>query len=36
MPIRQIDDIIFDTQFSKTRLIGELFKEYYNKEVFNS
>lgn len=34
MPIRQIDDIIFKTNFEKTRLIEKLFREFYNKEIF--
>ena len=34
MPIRQIDNIIFETNFEKTRLIEKLFKEYCNKEIF--
>lgn len=34
MPIRQIDDIIFETNFEKTRLIEKLFKEFYDKEIF--
>ena len=34
MPIRQIDDTIFETNFEKTHLIEKLFKEYYDKEVF--
>jgi len=33
MPIRQIDDFIFDTQFEKTRIIQKLFKEFYHKNV---
>jgi branched-subunit amino acid aminotransferase/4-amino-4-deoxychorismate lyase len=31
MPIRQIDDMIFETNFEKTRFIQKLFKEYCNK-----
>jgi branched-subunit amino acid aminotransferase/4-amino-4-deoxychorismate lyase len=34
MPIKQIDDIIFETDFEKTRLVEKLFKDYYNKEIF--
>lgn len=34
MPIKQIDDIIFDTDFKETKLIAKLFKEYYDKEIF--
>jgi len=33
MPIRQIDDIVFETNFEKTHLIGKLFKDYYDKEI---
>lgn len=28
MPVRQIDDMVFDTQFPKTRAIAKLFKSY--------
>ncbi len=35
MPIKQIDAIIFNTDFPKTRLIGKLFKEYYDKQIFS-
>lgn len=34
MPIRQIDDIIFETDFEKTHLIEKLFKKFYYKEIF--
>ena len=34
MPIRQIDDTVFDTDFKETKLIAKLFKEYYDREVF--
>lgn len=34
MPIKQIDDFIFETNFEKTHLIKKLFKNYYDKEVF--
>src|SRR3989339_321264 len=34
MPVRQIDNIIFETNFEKTRLVGKLFKEFYDREVF--
>lgn len=34
MPIRQInDDIIFKSNFSNTKLIAKLFKEYYDKTI---
>jgi branched-subunit amino acid aminotransferase/4-amino-4-deoxychorismate lyase len=35
MPIKQIDNIVFETNFEKTHLIGKLFKDFYNKEVFD-
>ncbi len=34
MPIKQIDDIVFDTDFPKTHEVAKLVKEYYNKEVW--
>ncbi len=34
MPIKQIDGIVFQTDFKKTRLLGKLFKDYYDKEIF--
>jgi len=34
MPIKQIDDMVFDTDFKETKLIAKLFKEYYDKEIF--
>jgi branched-chain amino acid aminotransferase len=33
MPISQIDDFEIKTKFEKTRLIGKLFKDYYDKKV---
>lgn len=33
MPVKQIDDIIFETNFKKTRLIQKLFKEFCDKEI---
>lgn len=33
MPIRQIDNIIFETNFEKTRLVQKLFKEFYTKKI---
>ena len=34
MPIRQIDDMILNTDLKQTKLIAKLFKEYYDREVF--
>jgi branched-subunit amino acid aminotransferase/4-amino-4-deoxychorismate lyase len=34
MPVRQIDDIIFKTNFGKTHLIQKLFKNYCDKKIF--
>ena len=34
MPIRQIDDTVFNTDLKETKFIAKLFKEYYDREVF--
>jgi len=34
LPIKQINEIEFNSSFEKTKLIEKLFKEYYNKKVF--
>lgn len=34
MPIGQIDNMIFETDFEKTHLIEKLFKEFCDKEIF--
>lgn len=36
MPVRQIDDIIFETDFEKTRQIAKLFKDFYDKEILKN
>ena len=33
LPVNQIDDVLFDSEFKKTKLIEKLFKEYYTKNV---
>ncbi|MCK5590486.1 MAG: hypothetical protein KAI72_00900, partial [Candidatus Pacebacteria bacterium] len=34
MPIRQIDDMVLNTDLKQTKFIAKLFKEYYDREVF--
>jgi len=36
MPVREIDDLVFDSNFEKTRQIAGLFKEYYNVKILNT
>ena len=33
MPIRQIDELIIDSRFEKTRIIAKLFKEYFYRKA---
>ncbi len=35
MPINQIDNIKFQSDFPKTKLIQKLFKDYYHKQILN-
>ncbi len=35
MPIRQIDDNVFDTTFEKTKIIQKLFKAFYGREILS-